>query len=327
MSTSETIVGEGGGKGPRFALRDVGLLMLGLPAATTHKRFENAMRLNGSARANYNRLKVMLDRMQESDALRLYDKNSEGTYDVAEWIDKGVLPSGERDPKYSFGSDATKKNQYTTLVMMSTEGKCCDELASRVSENSKSYFKTRLAQLAKSIRKDDDMENRSDNSDVSWNDILNAYENHTTMTNSKLTPEDILILDWWLAGGNEFPPMRHHFGNVMVSKGKREIQSDQDYLYFKKERAFLIIAGHPEIQLPESLSKKVKRNLDADGKRWRKWLFQSRSGKVRPVENNTFGYQVKGAFKKLTGKNLGINQLLTLYSKFLASGGLQSPYG
>ena len=316
--------------------------MLRLPPATTHRRFESALRADGAARSGYNRLRVMLERMGESDVLRLYEANGRGGYDVAEWIDRGVLPGGGRDPLYSFRSDATKKNHLTTLVMMSTPGKRCDALASRVPEGAREHFRSRLAGLSRSLR-----ERRGGGAAggppaaeasaaaaaapalLTWADVVRAYRDEERMPAPGMTRDDVLILDWWLAGGDEFPPKRHHFGNVVVCRGRRrpgasgEGEVGPDRLYFRGDSAVLVVSGRKqEERLPPELARKVRQHLDADageGNRWRKWLFQSKSGRPRPVEDSAFGHRVKCAFGRLTGSGLGINRLVTMYRRHVES--------
>lgn len=305
--------------GRGFALRDVGLMLAGLSPAAHPRRLDVELSRNASARGNYNRVRMMLDRMGESDALRLYRRDPEtGEYPVARWIDAGVLPDGRADPRYSFGSDATRKNHYSTLVMMSTRGKRCDELARRVDDEARAHFKARLAELAGSQRGGAPP---PEGPPLAWADVLRAYADPAALARLDDSPADRLLVDWWLMGGDAFPPKRRHFGDVAV--GRRPAKSaapDRDTLVFdRRGGAVLRLAGGGEERLPPELAKAVRANLDAGGARWRRLLFPTRTGSARPASDNTFGQQVKAAFKRLTGRALGINALVKMYLTALES--------
>lgn len=305
--------GEAGGGRPGTSLRDVGLMLLRLPPDATQRRFEAEMRKNKYAAANYRRVRTMLDRLGESDVLRLYGRDETGAYPVEMWIDDGTLPGGEKDPRYSFGSDSTRKNHYTTLVAMSTRGKCCDALASLVDDGARAHFKARLADLAGSLRGGAADDTVAGPAAPTWADVARAYADPERL--GRLSPPDRLIVDWWLAGGDAFPPRRYHFGRVAVTRSSpRSLPPEQDYLFFdRRGGAFLRVAGRDEERLPPAVVKAVRDSVEADGTKRRRWLFQSRSGAARPVSDNTFGQQVKTAFERLTGTGLGINALVNMY--------------
>lgn len=326
----------GDGGAPSFALRDVGLLLLRLPPTATQRRFEAELRKNRSAAANYARLRLMMDRMGEGDALRLYRRDdATGEYPVARWIDEGVLPDGERDPDYAFRSDSTRKNHYTTLVMMSTPGKCCDALAERVDDAARAHFRARLAAMAGALRSagpaakggndgkdgNDGNDGRDGKDGMTWADVRRAYADPVALARLDGSPDDRLVVDWWLAGGDAFPPKRRHFGAVaVVSSASRGAAPDVDRLVLdRRGGAVLIAAGEGEAageRLPAAVAKAVRDILDGGGGRQqqrRRWLFQSKTGAPRPVSDNTFGQQVKAAFRRLTGAGLGINALVRMY--------------
>lgn len=303
-----------------FSLRNVGLLLLGLPPTATDKRFATELHGNSSAAANFARLRTMMDRVGDGDALSLYARNGSGAFDVAEWIDRGKMPDGSSDPLYAIKSDATRKNHYTTLVMLSTPGKCCDALAAAVSPDAKDYFKKRLAEVAKIAReRDGSVESYATGGgeeSATWEEITHAYSDPDRL--SLLGPEDRLIVDFWVMCGPGFPPQRQDFSNVVISRSRASrAVPGQSYLFFRDDAAFVSIATREGISvkrdLPPELSRSIKKHLDQHG--WRKWLFQSRSGKPRPLKPNTYGQQVQAAFHRLLFKRLGVNALTRAYAR------------
>jgi hypothetical protein len=250
----------------------------------------------------------------------LYARNGSGEFDVAEWIDRGTMPDGSYDPLYAIKSDATRKNHYTTLVMLSTPGKCCDALAVMISPEARMYFKRRLADLANLAREryggGGSDAGGVDEESATWEEITDAYRDPDRL--SLLGPEDRLIVDFWVMCGPGFPPQRQDFSNVVISRSRASrAVPGQSYLFFRDDSAFITITAREGISvkrdLPLELSKSIKKHLDEHG--WRKWLFQSRSGKPRPLKPNTYGQQVQAAFHRLLSKRLGVNALARAYSR------------
>ena len=103
-----------------FTLRDIGLVLTRLPTGTSPKRLGEAIRRDSYALVNYNRVKMMLERLDCSDVLRLLDKTPCGQhYTTSIWIRDGILPDGGTDPLYRIRSVVTQKNHLTTLVLLS----------------------------------------------------------------------------------------------------------------------------------------------------------------------------------------------------------------
>lgn len=290
-----------------FSLRDVGVMLVGLSATATPARLATAMHKNCGAAANYARLRVMLERVGEGgDALSLFKPSPSGSYAVADWIDRGVLTDGSTDPSYAIASDATRKNHYNTLVLLSTPGKSCDAVATLVSPEARAYFKARLASL--SARKQDGGGAGEGEETATWEEILAAYADPDRL--SRLNAEDRLIVDFWVL----LPPAtRQDFSNVVVVRSSRSQQPvpGQVALYFRGDSAF-IDTGAARIDICPELSKSIKNHMETHC--WRRWLFQSRSGKPRPLKPNTFGQQVQAAFHRLTDKRVGVNALVRAYS-------------
>jgi hypothetical protein len=292
-----------------FSLRDVGVMLLGLPATATPARIATAMHKNCGAAANYARLRVMLERVGEGgDAVSLFRPSaSSGSYAVADWIDRGALPDGSTDPSYAIASDATRKNHYNTLVLLSTPGKRCDALATLVSPEARAFFKARLASL--SARKQDGGGAGEGEQTAAWEEILAAYADPDRL--SRLNAEDRLIVDFWVL----LPPAtRQDFSNVVVVRSSRSQQPlpGQVALHFRGDSAFIETGASSRIDICPELSKSIKNYMEARG--WRRWLFQSRSGKPRPLKPNTFGQQVQAAFHRLMDKRVGVNALVRAYS-------------
>jgi integrase len=64
-------------------------------------------------------------------------------------------------------------------------------------------------------------------------------------------------------------------------------------------------------ELPPALAEAVAANVEAEaaGGAWRKYLFQSKTGRARPLTDNTFGRRVTAAFQRLTGVPIGASNL------------------
>jgi hypothetical protein len=297
-----------------ITLRDVGEMLLELKHKTRPSTFNRALRANPTAAANFSRIKVMALRMGcASDVAALFRPNLSGHYDVSTWIETGALQDGSQDPYYAMHSPATKKNQYTTLVMISSPKKNCHALAKSVSDDTRAYFRSRLAEMAKLARKDTSSGGDKNAASLTWESIHETYRNPDSI--AKLSPEERLMVEWWILGEESFPPRRYHYGELLVRKTRKPAKStnDKDVLYVVNERATLAFADGTTVELPPELSKRIKEYIDSKGKQ--KWLFQSKNGTPRPLSDNAYGQQVRHAFGKLLGKKLGINSLLHLYSR------------
>lgn len=204
----------------------------------------------------------------------------------------------------------TQKNHLTTLVLLSTPGKRCDRLASSIPDDARDHFRWRLTELSGECRTRD----YSPAGPSTWRAILDAHADQQRL--SSLSDRDRLIVDSWLImGGDDFPPTHRHFGRVRVYKSKpRQPDPASDYLVFDGASAALHLVGMPERRLPDNLASRVRGDLDS-ARPWRPWLFQSRNGTQRPVADNAFGMQVKGAFMALCGSAMGINALLAAYQR------------
>ena len=299
-----------------FDLRRVGLMLAGLPATAPQKRLEDGLRGNQTARASYRRVRAMLERLGETDARRLYDADESGLYPVAVWIDTGVLPGGAADPGYRIGSDATRRNHYTTLVMMSTPGKCCDELAREVPAGAREFFRARLAGVSPGAGLAGAPPRAGPAAPAPrWPDILACYGDEACLRRlGDPGSPDRLIVDWWLAGGDEFPPRRRHYGDVVISRGaRRDMPAGRDVLYLPRAAgAGVLWLGGEELPVPACVVAAVYRSMSGGRRRL---LFQSRTGRPRPVDNSTFGHQVRAAFGRLTGSGIGISELARLYAE------------
>lgn len=291
-----------------FSLKDVELMLLGLPPGTRPEKIALAMKSDRSAQGNHARLRTMMNRMRTTDALDLYRPGDDGAYAVSAWIDTGVLPDGSRDPDYSISSDATRKNHYTTLVTVSTPGKRCDALAAAVSPEARAYFKSRLADVAKSTKKTVG----GGRADATWQDIVSAYNDPERM--ARLCPEDRLIVDFYVMCGAEFPPSDRDYSDVAVSRGRTPDLPGQTYIVLKSNGAHVQLADGQRLAVPQRLAAAIAGHMDRTG--WRKRLFTVRTGARRPLMPNTFQQQIRNAFYKLTAKSVGINELVRAFSAF-----------
>lgn len=294
----------------------VGKLLAEVPTTSTQHRFMTNLKKKKSAYTNFTRLRLMLERMDTSDVLDLFRVNESGNYDVSVWIDTGILPTGNKDPKYAFHKDSTKKNHYTTLVTISTPGKCCDDFAGLVSNEARAFFKEKLNALSRKIRLAEKTgESDSNDRGVVWEELVRIYKEKR----STLPIEDRMIVDWYMMCPEEFPPRRHAWGNVTVSRStSMNTTPGKDYIMIntRKRTALAIIrcseTDEIRVVLPKELAGVVIDYMHSTG--WRKLLFQSKTGDSRPLSDNTFSKRVTAAFKKLRGSSsIGINQLISAH--------------
>jgi hypothetical protein len=124
--------------------------------------------------------------------------------------------------------------------------------------------------------------------------------------------------------------MRVELGDVRIvqtAAAVKRLRDDQDYLLMKRKApsAHLHIRqyktqkayGEHVRKLPKRLVDAILKNLDAGGKPWRKWLFQSRNGAPRPLLDNTFSQQIDTAFQRLTGVPIGASNLRKSFISWL----------
>ena len=318
-----------------FPLAWASARLLGLPAGADADRLRAAQRGNASAKANIGRVRVLLDRLygapDQADVLRLYQPGAGGGLDAENWIERGELPGGGADPRYDVKAASSRKNFYTTLVMLADPDKACAEMARRVPEETRRRYRERLNQLAEEVRAKDrrnELSDREKRSILPWGTIMRLYAEKA----DELKPDDRLIVDFWLVDPMQFPPKRLDFGDCAIVQGSKPPPAAGNYLRVRPGgaapsaelhlRDYKTARHYSEFvqELPPALARRVVDNLDADAAErgaapkaarasWRKYLFQSRHGAPGPVADNTFGRQVSSAFRRLTGVAIGASNL------------------
>lgn len=343
-------------------LEDIARMLVGFEdrqtgsgAASSRARLANALKSSPSARANHGRLRMMLDRAvdaegaeKEKRAMALYETNKKGGYDVAAWIDEGRLPNGRRDPDYEVRAVSSRKNFYSTLVMVADPAKACAAFATGVPDAARDFFRARLKALSEEVRtavRKNELTDRESRSILPWETVMAKYKENR----DNLKDEDRLIVDFWLVDPMEFPPKRLDVGNCLIvsgAAGARAVPATQDYLLVRRRQGFSELHlrnyktskhyGEFVQALPPALTAAIIADLDADAELrqpeakakqanakakarapWRRHLFQSRQGRGGPVADNTFGRQVATAFERLTGVPIGASNLRKSFVSFL----------
>jgi hypothetical protein len=342
-------------------LAELAAMMLGLQPGASASRSDAALKANASARVNIGRIRLMMTRLGVRDVGDLFRPNGKGGYDVAEWIDGGRLPSGGMDPAYALQADTTRKNHYSTLVMIADAEKSCAAFARTVPDAARDHFRAKLHELSENVRasvRRNELSDRELRSILPWSCIEAKYAQHR----DELDADDRLLVDYWLMDPMEFPPKRLDVGDCLLVRSRAaaaRVSEKQDYLLLlpppKKRRSASASAKGaagsggrqrrsvkpapapapvPEAarwtaelhlrsyktakhydefvqELPPALAEAVAANVEAEaaGGAWRKYLFQSKTGRARPLTDNTFGRRVTAAFQRLTGVPIGASNL------------------
>jgi hypothetical protein len=286
------------------------------------KRVRSMSRCAGkheSARTNLARASLMMRRIGIDDARELFRRHA----DVVAWVDGGLLPGGREDPEYSFRSTATRKNQYSTLVMLATRGKCAEELARQVDSADAAVFARRLAELSDTVREESErsqLSARESGAILPWPEIERAYESRRPEIGAD--SEVGLLLDWLLADPRGFPPKRLDFGAVLLVRTRD--RGDAAAARAPVSRDFLAI--HPSLPtselhlrsykthvhygefvqtVPPAVTAAVVRFMSARG--WRRWLFCTSDG--RTLSPGALGHRISSAMRQLTGVPIGASNL------------------
>jgi hypothetical protein len=328
------------------------------------------LRASPSAAANHNRLRTMMKRLGLIDVRDLYRRRptkkgstssstsstsssstSSGTlsaYAVAAWIEDGTLPSGGKDPYYRLNSAASRKNMYSTLVMLSDASKCCGAFAATVPGDARDAFRARLKELADEVAsgvRRNQLSEREAKTILPWECIAEKY---AAGRDDLAEADDRLLVDFWLMDPMEFPPKRLDVGACRVVRsvsrtlGRPHVPKEaaepgwarQDFLLVREAgrgpsptpafselhlRSYKTSKTYSEFVqvLPQALTDAIVANLNAESRGsargparlWRPYLFQTRKGTPGPMTENALGQQLRTAMGRLTGVPIGASNL------------------
>nr|WRJ70013.1 hypothetical protein TetV2_00568 [Oceanusvirus sp.] len=307
-------------------VRELARALIGAPASASPASVEERLRKNSTAKTHHSRMRRLMSAVGESDVFKLYDKRTAdgGSYACMAWIDEGILPCGEKDEACSVGSDVTRHNMYATLLAVSRLPAVSSAL-SETSASAVSAYRGRLSSLkravvAKKPGGDGGGGDGGDGGGVSpahtLEDIVRVYREKAA---TSLSPEDYLMVSWWLHDPGSFPPPTVEMGNVVMTRGKNVdkcADGEQAYLMINARscppRSVLIHRGE-KTGVPDALTEITVNHMNAHG--WRRWLFQSRTGKARPLKGSACAQQLTTAMHRLTGRAISASQLRQIYSE------------
>jgi hypothetical protein len=269
-------------------------------------------------------------------------------YAVAAWIEDGTLPSGGKDPYYRLNSAASRKNMYSTLVMLSDASKCCGAFAATVPGDARDAFRARLKELADEVAsgvRRNQLSEREAKTILPWECIAEKY---AAGRDDLAEADDRLLVDFWLMDPMEFPPKRLDVGACRVVRsvsrtlGRPPVPKEaaepgwarQDFLLVREAgrgpsptpafselhlRSYKTSKTYSEFVqvLPQALTDAIVANLNAESRGsargparlWRPYLFQTRKGTPGPMTENALGQQLRTAMGRLTGVPIGASNL------------------
>lgn len=280
----------------RVTKTDLARLLLGAAPDTKPQVIASKLKKNPSTRTVYSRVCRIADAFGVCDVNDLFANYR----DTANWIARGVFADGTVDPTYNINSQVTKRNMACSLLRagkldaidMTPEAESC---------------------LNEIVRSDASANTESDiGESISWEGFVKCREENI----DRLSREDALMVWWWTYDPAHFPP-RHlttmDMGNVILTKitpNASQLDTGQIYLVLNLRYDPPVATIHnmtEKTRVPDRLAKILAENVAALG--WRKWLFQSRSGKKRPLKGNACSEQLAAALYRMTGHRVSLRSL------------------
>jgi hypothetical protein len=285
-------------------LRELARAIVGASAKATPSSIDHRLRANQTARTAFSRMARVMKAIGADDALDAYRPLPDGSYAAALWIDGGLLADGGLDPLCRVTSDVTRKNLYSTLVTVAE----LPAVKAAVPPEAPALYRARLAALRPKT------EEHPPACHLSWEEIRARASDNM----GKLSPDDALVAAWWLHAPSSFPPRALDMGDVLLSRAIPTAPGDRTYLVVNARvsppTSFLLRSGerHP---VPDELTAAVVAHMRERG--WRRWLFQARTGKPRPLRGNACAQQLATAMQRLTGCALSATHLKRAHALFL----------
>ena len=277
----------------RVTKTDLARLLLGAAPDTKPQVIASKLKKNPSTRTVYSRVCRIADAFGVCDVNDLFANYR----DTANWIARGVFADGTVDPTYKINSQVTKKNMACALLRA---GKLDAIDMTPDAEN----------RLNGIIRADANAHTESDiGESISWEGFVKCRDENI----DRLSREDALMVWWWTYDPEHFPPRGMDMGNVILTKitpNAAQLDTGQLYIVLNLRYDTPVAAIHnmsEKTLVPDRLAKILAENVAELG--WRKWLFQSRSGKKRPLKGNACSEQLAAALYRMTGHRVSLRSL------------------
>lgn len=274
----------------RVTKTDLARLLLGASSDTKPQVIASKLKKNPSTRTVYSRVCRIADAFGVCDVNDLFANYR----DTANWIARGVFADGTVDPTYKINSQVTKKNMACALLRA---GKLDAIDMTPDAENS----------LNEIMRADANANIESES--ISWEGFVKCRDENI----DRLSREDALMVWWWTYDPEHFPPREMDMGNVILTKitpNAAQLDTGQLYLVLNLRYDPPVATIHnmsAKTRVPDRLAKILAENVATLG--WRKWLFQSRSGKTRPLKGNACSEQLAAALYRMTGHRVSLRSL------------------